>query len=54
MNLTYRFPPLARLAQDEERRRTGSEARSRGGLGQMTQPQAAADRGIALSQQSNI
>ena len=26
--------PLARLVQDEERQRTGSEARSRGGLGQ--------------------
>jgi bifunctional non-homologous end joining protein LigD len=29
----YRFRPLARLAQDEECRRTRSEARSRGGLG---------------------
>jgi hypothetical protein len=27
------FGPVARLAQDEERRRPGSEARSRGGLG---------------------
>src|SRR3954466_5366976 len=34
LSISYR--PLARLAQDEERRRTGSEARSRGRLGQMT------------------
>jgi hypothetical protein len=32
--LSLSIRPLARLAQDEERRRTGSEARGRGRLGQ--------------------
>src|SRR5215469_1015179 len=34
--LRFPFRPLARLAQNEKRKCTGSEARSRGGLGEMT------------------
>jgi hypothetical protein len=45
--LSLSIRPLARLAQDEERRRIGAEARSRRGLGQRTMVMIASRPGPA-------